>query len=187
MTQEELAKKLVAKPDTKHDRMPLLKGRKHEVKVTARTIKRWEKGLTPIPYYQRELARVFEKDVRELGYPKKGIPFWKVPHHRNLFFTGREDVFLELHSAVELRNQQYKQDEKSSIEIDEYGITQPQALVGLGGIGKTQIAIEYAYRYSHDYQTVIWLNARSTEALELEFAAIPILLNLPEKEEANQA
>ena len=51
-------------------------------------------------------------------------------------------------------------------------LTQPQAIKGLGGIGKTQIAVEYAYR-SRDldrYTHTFWVNAASEEALS------PVLL-----------
>ena len=58
---------------------------------------------------------------------------------------------------------------------------------GLGGIGKTQIAIEYAHRYRHDYQAVLWSRADSREALVSGYVAIAHLLDLPRKDEQDQA
>src|SRR5262249_17386892 len=56
----------------------------------------------------------------------------------------------------------------------------PQAISGLGGIGKTQLALEYAYRYRSDYQVVLWARAESREALASSYIALASLLRLPE-------
>jgi hypothetical protein len=51
---------------------------------------------------------------------------WNVPHQRNPFFTAREKLLKDLHKALK-----------------EGKVKQPQAICGLGGTGKTQVAIEY--------------------------------------------
>ncbi|RFU78063.1 nb-arc and tpr domain [Trichoderma arundinaceum] len=45
-------------------------------------------------------------------------------------------------------------------------------LHGLGGIGKTQLAIEYAHRHRKDYSTRVWLDARSETAINQSFAQL---------------
>jgi hypothetical protein len=65
-------------------------------------------------------------------------------------FTGREDLLTQL--ATTLRAGQLA------------ALSQPQAISGLGGIGKTQLALEYAYRFRQDYQAVLWAQADTREA-----------------------
>jgi len=65
-------------------------------------------------------------------------------------------------------------------------ITQPPAINGLGGIGKTQVVVEYAYRHRDDYPYILWANATSDISLSEGFAKMARLLHLPEKNEADQ-
>lgn len=44
-------------------------------------------------------------------------------------------------------------------------------LHGLGGIGKSQLAIEFAKQHRDDYTAVLWLNAKTEETLKRDFAA----------------
>ena len=57
---------------------------------------------------------------------------------------------------------------------------------GLGGIGKTQIALEYAYQHRQDYQAVLWSRADTPEALVSGYVEIAQHLSLPQKDEQDQ-
>ena len=97
---------------------------------------------------------------------------WHIPYQRNPFFTGREDVLTQLHSALHAENT--------------VALSHPQGISGLGGIGKTQTAVEYAFRYRDDYNTILWVKAESIESINSDFVTIAHLLNLPEKQEQEQ-
>ena len=61
-------------------------------------------------------------------------------------------------------------------------ITQSTVISGLGGIGKTRLAVEYAWRCGHRYTAAWFVRADSPESLHRNLAALagPELLNLPE-------
>ena len=99
-------------------------------------------------------------------------PYWNIPYRRNPYFTGREEVLQNLYTRLR--------------ETQEATWTQPQAISGLGGIGKTQTAFEYAYRYHADYQAVLWVKADTYETLGSDFVNIARLLQLPEQNEQDQ-
>src|SRR5438309_652241 len=63
---------------------------------------------------------------------------------------------------------------------------QARVISGLGGIGKTQLAIEYAYRYRNDYQYAFWVRADVNELLVSDFNDIASSINLPIKDEKDQ-
>jgi len=97
---------------------------------------------------------------------------WNIPYQRNPFFTGHDDTLRSLRRAI--------QTESAA------ALTQPQGISGLGGIGKTQTAIEYAYRYRADYKAILWARADSEGTLTSEFAVIAHQLRLPESDERDQ-
>ncbi|MFV0529147.1 MAG: NB-ARC domain-containing protein [Lachnospiraceae bacterium] len=78
------------------------------------------------------------------------FPFNNLPYNRNLYFTGREDKLDEL-SANFFST-------KSSMQL--------QTISGMGGVGKSQLALQYAYNYYDDYDSgILWLNAETLETL----------------------
>lgn len=66
-------------------------------------------------------------------------------------------------------------------------VTQAAGITGMGGIGKSQLAIEYAYRYRADYDLAWWLRAEEPGTLAADFDALSSKLGLPEKDAQDQA
>src|SRR5216683_4754218 len=97
---------------------------------------------------------------------------WNVPHERNPAFTGREDMLERVRSRLTSNGTA--------------ALSQAQAISGLGGIGKTQTAVEYAYRYRQDYTAVLWLVAETEQSLSSGFAALARLLHLPQTDAPDQ-
>ena len=73
---------------------------------------------------------------------------------RNNYFTGYNEQLNFIANA-------FKNNDRTVIR---------QSISGLGGIGKTQLAIEYAYRYALNYQTAVWfVNAESSSSIYHDF------------------
>lgn len=95
-----------------------------------------------------------------------------IPHPHNPNFTGRVDLLDRLQKAL------------SSGERAAF--TQTSAITGLGGVGKTQLALEYSYRHADDYRVVWWVRSEEPATLAADYAALAKKLDLPEKEAQDQ-
>jgi TIR domain/Tetratricopeptide repeat len=87
---------------------------------------------------------------------------WRMPP-RNPRFTGRDGMLTELRRRLRA--------------------TEPtlmvQALYGLGGVGKTQLALEYAHRFAADYDLVWWIDAEQPLLIADQLAGLAARLELP--------
>ena len=89
-------------------------------------------------------------------------PPTNLPYRANPYFLGRESALSELHRLLHASP-------RTSI-----------ALVGMGGIGKTQLAVEYAHAHAADYPGgVFYLNAENTSSLEYDYATLGGFFDVP--------
>jgi transcriptional regulator with XRE-family HTH domain len=100
------------------------------------------------------------------------LPLHNFPEH-NSYFTGRETILKSLHAHLTTNKQ--------------VALLQTQAISGLGGIGKTQVAIEYAYRFREHYHDILWVAADSRETLTTSYLTLARHLRLREREEREQS
>ncbi|MFD4598747.1 FxSxx-COOH system tetratricopeptide repeat protein [Streptomyces sp. NPDC058464] len=79
---------------------------------------------------------------------------WNV-RRRNPDFSGRETLIVALREGL----------------LDG-GPSVVHALHGMGGIGKTQIVVEYAHRFASQYDVVWWIDAEQSDQLPVYYAEL---------------
>ncbi|GAA4573689.1 FxSxx-COOH system tetratricopeptide repeat protein [Planotetraspora kaengkrachanensis] len=85
---------------------------------------------------------------------------------RNRNFTGRDELLEDLRRSLETT---------TAAAV----VPQPQALQGQGGVGKTQLAIEYVWRYRGAYDLIWWILADQVALVRGALAGLAPRLNLP--------
>jgi len=81
--------------------------------------------------------------------------FWGDVPARNPGFTGRDGLLVAVRDRLLAG-----------------GRAVVQALHGMGGVGKTQLAAEYAHRFAGAYDLVWWINAEQADLIGEQFAAL---------------
>lgn len=83
-------------------------------------------------------------------------------------------VRLNLRSFAEAAQFVAREEELSKMHELLYGHSSRAAVVlhGLGGIGKTQLAVEYVRRHKEKHTAIFWLNANDEDSLRLSFRGI---------------
>lgn len=102
-----------------------------------------------------------------------GVPLvWGNVPPRNPNFTGREDLINQL---------------SRRLIAGSTTAVLPAALHGMGGIGKTQMAVEYIHRHLDDYDLVWWIQATQVAQIRSGLTELAGQLGLPGGAEANTA
>jgi hypothetical protein len=96
------------------------------------------------------------------GFAGRPPAVWRVPP-RNPWFTGRDGMLTELRRRLGAG--------EATLVV--------QALYGLGGVGKTQLAIEYAHRFAADYDLVWWIDAEQPVLIPDQLTGLAAGLGLP--------
>jgi tetratricopeptide (TPR) repeat protein len=120
-------------------------------------------------YFQASppLAAPTPLDVRgaQEYWPAGGRVISNLPA-RNLVFTGRDHELAML-------AQRFTPGPAT-------GVVQPVALYGLGGVGKTQLALEYAYRHAPAYDVRWWVAAQQPAAIPGQLLNLARRLGVPD-------
>jgi tetratricopeptide (TPR) repeat protein len=136
---------------------------KHNIE---RTLAEVAKGIRHVV---ENIASQAKKTLTSTAPPQ--FPLYHIPYRYNAFFTDRKDILDTL---------------TTSFTSAQTSHTPVLALKGIGGIGKTQIALEYSYRSSNLYQAVLWLNASSRDVLSTEVDTLADRLALPGKDRMDE-
>jgi transcriptional regulator with XRE-family HTH domain len=106
-------------------------------------------------------ARGLAPAAEVLGAARGARPrVWNIPA-RNPGFTGRDDLLAEV-------REQLVAGDKAVV----------QALHGMGGVGKTQLAAEYAHRFAGSYDLAWWINAEQGGLIGDQVAALGLALGV---------
>ncbi|MEU9919597.1 FxSxx-COOH system tetratricopeptide repeat protein [Streptomyces sp. NPDC051001] len=97
--------------------------------------------------------------LRQVGASSPRLPgslprVWNLPA-RNAAFTGRDTLLVHLRQALASRNR-----------------VAVHALYGRGGVGKTQLVIEYAHRFAGEYELVWWIAAEDPALIPGQLAVL---------------
>ena len=104
------------------------------------------------------------------------LPCFTLSQYPNPDFVGRKSVFDAMDEHLLPR---------AMHELVDVQSTRLFALCGMGGIGKTDLAIEYAFSRRSKFGAVFWLEAGGISQLASDFGRIAVQLGLETPEEAN--
>ncbi|MEV6650700.1 FxSxx-COOH system tetratricopeptide repeat protein [Streptomyces sp. NPDC051219] len=114
------------------------------------------------------LLRALERPVQLTDNVSPGPRFpgtvpkiWNAPP-RNPGFTGRSVVLERMRDQL-----------GGGMAVV---LPQPQTLYGLGGVGKTQVALEYVHRFMADYDLVWWISSEQTDDVVAGLAELAVRL-----------
>ncbi|WP_081982412.1 FxSxx-COOH system tetratricopeptide repeat protein [Streptacidiphilus albus] len=164
----------VAKSDPSGTRRQLIPVRVGDVRPTAPFSNRNSVDLVRMeeaPAAAALLRALGRSDLAAVEHPVGSGPrfpgtrprIWNV-QFRNTSFTGRAAALERLRSQL---------GGGTTVVLPP-----PQALYGLGGVGKTQVALEYAYRFMADYDLVWWIEAEQPDRVALSLGELAKKLEL---------
>ena len=112
------------------------------------------KPLAPPPF------SLFTSTIPSRSRSPGGLPgIWNINQHENPHFFGREELLTAVHQRLHAG--------------------EAVVLAGLGGVGKTQFAIKYAYQYAAEYNAIWWVKAEEEIILLSDLVELAKEFELP--------
>ena len=146
-------------------------------------------------YYQNRLLRVKERPERpnnlqaisgnyskEISYLQELVQIPPAARHHTLLLLplSRNTRFFGRTETLNLIATRFRPDRTSSFQ------PMSMALYGLGGVGKSAIALEYAYRRLEDYDAIFWVFSETKSRMAQSFTNIAVKLRLDEAHKNSQ-
>lgn len=142
------------------------------LKARADTLSIQYEENTPVVITSKPSENKYSKENKT----QKGVvstaefPIHEIPFQKNRNFTGRKDVLDSIH------------EEFSTAQ----GTVPIHIIRGMGGIGKTQIAVHYSYEFMKEYDLVYWIRSETDASLKADYEVLTQDLELPVKTKAEQ-
>ncbi|KAF2633913.1 hypothetical protein BU25DRAFT_381757 [Macroventuria anomochaeta] len=159
---------LLQLPDAMEEKIPIDADHSMIVKFDNKNVRGYSSARDKLRQFARDAPGVVaDRFARAQNRPRPSI---MVPFPRDDTFVGRKDVLAkiqEIHRSPALRGH-------SRV-----------ALVGLGGVGKSQIAIEYAYRVREaaPHMWVFWVHASNAARFKQAYQEIAARVELPGRDD----
>ena len=102
---------------------------------------------------------------------KPTFPIHQIAHPENPNFTGRTEILQQVAATL----------------VAGQTTVVTQTIAGLGGVGKTQVALAYSYAHLNSYDLIYWLSADSEAALGEDLMTLARRLKLVAPTTADQA
>lgn len=128
--------------------------------------------LNEITNYSSANRERFQKNLstRHLAIPEPEepgrFPLCYLPHRKNARFYGRETELAKINESLDWKN-------PNTNPLRTYTI------YGRRGVGKTQLALEYAYSNPAEFEAIFWIQCETILALRQSFTNMAIQLCLP--------
>ncbi|GHV90057.1 tetratricopeptide repeat protein [Spirochaetia bacterium] len=113
----------------------------------------------PLGTIKSMVAKIAKPDARLFIFPENNFSFRQNPN-----FTGRIEKFKEIRRNI-------KNGKKISL-------IQTQAIKGMGGVGKSEMAKEYAFRFAQEYSCMWWIEAETEPGIQTAYREFAIMKDL---------
>ncbi|KAK7419372.1 hypothetical protein QQX98_003324 [Neonectria punicea] len=104
------------------------------------------------------------------------LPCYSIDRDRNEFFHGRHEVLDLIHGVLmpledqDLQHGHEKEPYRSPLKSF--------VICGMGGMGKTEIALEYVHRHKAEFEAIFWISGSSESQFKAGFLDMAIKLDL---------